>query len=381
MLAAANLPCWLEVDLEALKYNYELIRERIGPQVKLLGVVKADAYGHGLVPISLFLEKLGVEMLGVTTAEEGLILRTAGVRVPILVFRPFFPEELALYVEHDLTATIADLAAVLQVEKWFAEHEGKLKVHLKVETGLGRYGLWPKEVVPAAQRLLQIPEVNIEGVYSHLASAMQKNKSYAKRQFKLFGQACQALEEIGLKNFIRHIANSAAVLDLPEMYLEMVRVGTLLYGQYPEPRQRKIVELKETGTFKAKVVYIRDLPRGYTVGYQRAFKTRRTTPVAVLPVGLKDGVEVAPLLKPANLLDFMKGVLKLFLSYRGWLRFSPPVFFPGGVGRIIGKVGMQLTMVEISKVEAVQVGTIAELPLRKTMVAAGIPRFYKANKR
>jgi alanine racemase len=371
-----NAPCWIEVDVEALKHNYEVVRQKIGPEVKMLGVVKADAYGHGAVQVSRLWEEMGIDMLGVTTVAEGKQLRQAGITVPILVFRPFLPEEIPCFAQFDLTATVAGKEAIDWLKQWLGKNEATIKVHLKVETGMGRYGFWPNEVVSIAQELLTISGLELEGVYSHLATAMWKNKSYSRKQFRLFEEVCTELEETGIKGLIKHIANSAAVLGLPEMHLDMVRVGTLLYGQYPLPPKKRNVELKDTWCLKAKVVYIRKLPCGHTVGYGRTFKARRPTLVAVLSIGFVDGVEVEPLLKPANFLDLLKGTAKLILRYLGWEKFLPPVLFSGGVGRIIGKVGMQLTMVDVSGVKDIQVGTIACLPVRRTAIDSSIPKVY-----
>jgi alanine racemase len=369
-------PRWVEVDLEALRHNYEIVRQKIGPGVKLLGVVKADAYGHGAVEVSRLWEEVGIDMLGVTTIDEGQQLRQAGITVPILVFRPFLPEEISRIAQLDLTATVASRETIHWLKQWLEKNEGTIKVHLKVETGMGRYGFWPQEVGSAARELLAIPGLHLEGVYSHLATAMWKNKSYSRKQFRLFQEVCTDLEKAGIKGLIKHIANSAAVMELPEMYLDMVRVGTLLYGQYPVLSQKRNVELKDTWCLKAKVTYIRKLPCGHTVGYGRTFKSRRPTLVAVLSVGFVEGIQVEPLLKPAGFLDLLKGTAKLFLRYLGWEKFRPPVLFPGGVGRIIGKVGMQLTMVDVSGVQDMQVGTIACLPVRRTAIDSGIPKVY-----
>lgn len=376
MVEVNGEPCWVEVDLEALRHNYEIVRQKIGPAVKLLGVVKADAYGHGIVPVSRLWEEMGIDMLGVTTVEEGKQLRQAGITIPILVFRPFLPEEIPCLAQWDLTATVAGREAIHWLKQWLAKNEGTIKVHLKVETGMGRYGFWPQEVLPVAQAMLTISGLELTGIYSHLATAMWKNKRYSRQQFRLFQEVCTALEKAGIKGLIKHIANSAAVLELPEMYLDMVRVGTLLYGQEPVFSKKTNVELKDTWCLKAKVVYIRKLPCGHTVGYGRTFKARRPTLVAVLSIGFVDGVEVEPLLKPANFLDLLKGTAKLILRYLGWEKFLPPVLFSGGVGRIIGKVGMQLTMVDVSGVKDIQVGTIACLPVRRTAIDSSIPKVY-----
>lgn len=368
---------WVEIDLGAVKNNYFEIRRKIGPAVKLLGVVKANAYGHGIVEVSRVLEKAGIDMLGVTSLAEGIELRQAGIAVPVLVFAPFLPEEAASFLQYDLTATLASWEAVRWLKQELEKGNGKtLKVHLKVETGMGRFGFWPEEVVAAAEAIRAIPGLLLEGIYSHLATAMWKDKSFSRTQFKRFQEACEALEKAGIKGLIKHIANSAAIVELPEMYLDMVRAGTLLYGQYSSLQMGKNLKLQDSWVLKAKIIYIREIPGGCTVGYGRTYKAPKPIPVAVLPIGFVDGIQVEPILQPASFLDLVKGVAKLILRYFGYTKLRSPVIFPGGMGRIIGKVGMQLIMVDVSGVKNLRVGTVACIPARRTAVGLSIPRVY-----
>jgi len=370
---------WVEVDLDAIASNYQQIRQIIGPQVKLLGVVKADAYGHGAVEVSRKLTGLGADMLGVTTPEEGRVLREAKITAPILVFGAFLPEEAVYYARYGLTATVASREAVGWLREAAAASACRINVHLKVETGMGRFGLWPEEVVAVAREISALPELCLEGVYSHLATAMWKDKSYARKQFAIFQKVCASLEEAGIQGLVKHLANSAAILELPEMHLDMVRAGTLLYGQAPVPRLAQKISLKDSWSLKAKVIYVKTLPAGHTAGYGRTFKARRTTTLAVLPVGFMDGIQVEPVLKPAGLLDLIKGMAKLLLRYCGYQKLGSPVQFPQGAGRIAGKVEMQLLMVDVSGLEGVTVGTVASIPARRTAVNAGIRRVYLEN--
>jgi alanine racemase len=368
---------WVEIDVGAIKNNYFSIRRKIGPQVKLLGVVKANAYGHGIVEIGRVLEMAGVDMLGVTSLAEGKELRRAGITLPILVFGAFLPEEAACFLQDDLTATLAGWEAIEWLKEAVEKGEGQtLKVHLKVETGMGRFGFWPDEVVPAAQRISAIPGLVLEGIYSHLATAMQKNKSFSQSQFKQFQEVCAALEKAGINGLIKHIANSAAIVELPEMHLDMVRAGTLLYGQFSSLITENDLKLQDSWTLKAKIIYMREIPKGQPVGYGRTYQASKPIPVAVLPIGFVDGVQVEPILQPTGLLDLVKGVGKLILRYFGYAKLSTPVFFPGGTGRVIGKVGMQLMMVDVSGVKNLKVGTVASIPAIRTAVGLNLPRVY-----
>lgn len=369
-------PRWVEVNLDAIRHNYRQIRQRLDRQVKILSVVKADAYGHGALEVARLLESAGTDMLGVTTVDEGKKLREGKVSVPILVFGPFLPEEMETIAEHGLTATVSALEALSWLKQAPLRSGRPIKLHLKVETGMGRSGLWPDQVVEAAEEIMSRPGLVLEGVYSHLATAMWPDKSYALHQFRVFQQAVNKLEKAGINGLIRHISNSAAIVALPEMQLDMVRVGTLLYGQYPHPRMAGVLDLQDPWTMKAKVLQVRELPAGHSVGYGRTYKTSRRTKIALLPVGFVDGLQVEPVLKPVNLWELVKGMIKLILQYLNYTGANQAFEFPQGKGSIIGKVGMQLTVVDVTGVPGVEVGTAARVPVRRTAVSPAIPRVY-----
>ena len=236
---------WVEVDLDIIKHNYEQVRKLLPSSVKMLGVVKADAYGHGAVEVSRVLEKSGVDMLGVTTVEEGKLLREAGITAPILVFGPFLKEDVEAFIDYGLTATIGNKEAVRWLQEGLSRRGGTVKVHLKVETGMGRTGVWPREVLQVISEILAVPGLGLEGIYSHLATAMWKNKQNAEEQYTIFMNVLDNLAKENIHIPLKHLANSGAVLDLPHMQLDMVRVGTLLYGQYPAPQMTKTVKLKD----------------------------------------------------------------------------------------------------------------------------------------
>jgi alanine racemase len=368
---------WVEVDLDVIKHNYEQIRELVPRPVKMLGVVKADAYGHGAVEVARVLEKLGIDMLGVTTAEEGKELREAGVTAPILVFGPFLKEDVNTIIDYCLTATIGNRESVQWLQDGLAQRGGTVKVHLKVETGMGRTGFWPRDALQVISEISAVSGLYLEGIYSHLATAMWKNKRYAQEQYTIFKNVLDNLARENINIPIKHLANSAAVLDLPHMQLDMVRVGTLLYGQYPAPELEKKIKLKDPWSLKAKVIYLRNLPAGHSVGYGRTYKARRETKVAILPLGFVDGLQTEPVQKPANILDLLKGIAKLVLHYLGHPLVSQPVIFPGGRGRIIGKVGMQLSMVDVTTLKGIEVGTVATVPARRTAIRPTLPVVYR----
>lgn len=367
---------WIEINLDAIRHNYLAVRERVASSVKMLGVVKADAYGHGAVETARLLEDLGLDMLGVTTIQEGIELRRGGIVLPILVFAPFLPADMMTAIEHKLTVTVANFAAIEGLKKNLPSSAGVLKVHLKVETGMGRTGFWPEQIVRAAREMKELQGVLLEGIYSHLATAMWKDKTYARRQYGRFQEALADLERSGFHGLIRHICNSAGILELPEMHLDLVRTGTLLYGQYPHPRLEKSLRLQDPWSMQARVLYLHQLPPGHSVGYGRTYKTKGYTRVALLPVGFADGLQVEPILKPASFYEFLKGLAKSLLYYLGHPRVSPQVVFGTKKCPIIGKIGMQLTSVDVTALPEVEIGSVAGIPLRRTSASPLIPRVY-----
>lgn len=369
----------VEIDLDAVKHNYREVQKKVKAEVKILGVVKADAYGLGAVEAGRVLEREGIEMLGVTNVAEGKELREAGISVPILVFGPFLQEEMRDIIDSNLTVTIGAREGLVFLRQVPAGINRKIKVHLKVETGFGRTGFWPGEVVEAACELKSMAGVELEGVYSHLATAMWREKGYAQSQFRLFKEAMDALEAAGFRDLIRHICNSAALIELPNMHLDMVRVGTVLFGQYPNAHLRESLSLRNPWTLKTRVVSLRELPPGHNVGYSKAYKTKHKTKVAVISLGFADGLQVEPMLKPSGFMELLKRMLKPLLQYLDIKRAAQPVFFEEGEGRVIGKAGMQLTMVDVSNVPGLKIGSWATVPVRRTAVSPLMPRVYFEN--
>lgn len=373
---------WVEIDTEALQHNFRQVRGRLDPAVKLLAVVKADAYGHGALGTAQLLEELGADMLGVTSVAEGVFLRENGITSPLLIFGPFLPAEAPLIVEHGLTASIAAFNQIGWLREALCRYNGEIKVHLKIETGMGRTGLRPQEAAAAALEIISAPGLALEGVYSHFAAAMRQDKTYTLKQFARFKEALESLEQAGIRGLIRHIANSAALLDLPETHLDMVRTGTLLYGQFPSPRHEKCLALKNTWRFVSRIIYLKELPAGHSIGYGCTYKTRRSSRIAVIPVGFTDGFQMEPLLKPAGILDLIKGIAKQILYYLNHPLATPVLILFGEDGqklgsvRAVGKIGMQLTMIDVTGINGAETGTLVQAPIRRTAVNPTVPRVY-----
>jgi len=359
---------WVEIDTDAIRYNYQQVKNLVGPDVQIMAVVKADAYGLGAVESARVLAECGAAMLAVTTVEEGVELREAGISIPILLLSPFLPEEASLVVDYDLTPAVSSLE---QVKALAATGTQKRKIHLKIETGMGRTGLFSSEVGSFLRELQQYPQIEIEGAFTHFAQA-RAGDQFTKKQFAIFQDAVQEILDNGIKLKFIHACNSAATLDLPEMHCNMVRVGTLLFGQCP-PQVKNKLDLKDPWQVKARVIHVKDVPPGTSVGYGREFIAKKTTRIAVIPLGWADGLTVSPAIRPKNFLDLGKMIAKLILEFLG--RGSQTTIRLGEKKyRLVGRLGMQLSMAEVD--QDVRVGDEIQVTMRRLSTNSRLARVY-----
>jgi len=280
---------WAEIDLDAIAHNVRAIQAHVGPDAAIIAVVKANAYGHGAVPVAQTVLENGATRLAVARLEEGIQLRQAGITAPILVMGYTLPAQASALVRWDLTPTVNTLEGA-QALSAAAEATGRRRaVHVKVDTGMGRYGLLPGEVVDFVRALAALPGLTLEGLYTHFAVADLADKSYTHRQFNRFLEVVQAVEAAGFSIPLKHAANSAATLDLPETHLDAVRPGLILYGMRPSDEVEPAIPLRPALTLKSHVARLRTLPSGSSISYGRTYITTRPTPVALVPVGYGDG--------------------------------------------------------------------------------------------
>ncbi|HLV09886.1 MAG TPA: alanine racemase, partial [Halanaerobiales bacterium] len=227
-------PVWVEVDLEKIKFNYRQLKKSLPEQIKIMAVVKADAYGHGIIPLSRALLKEGVDRLGVAIPEEGVELREAGFRIPIQVLGEALSSEYQLIVDYDLIPTISREDSLRKINELAVDKGIKKKVHIKLDTGMGRLGITPDEKgMDFVLRAAELPGIEIEGLMTHFATAEESDKEYTLQQWQRFKGFMKELAEKGLAISLRHMANSAAMIDLPDYSLDMVRPGIVLYGYKP----------------------------------------------------------------------------------------------------------------------------------------------------
>lgn len=275
-----------EVDLSAIQYNIKKIASKIG-NTRILGVMKANAYGHGIVQAAKAVLEAGASYIGVAIAEEGIELRQH-TNIPILVFSPPFEESLESYVRFDLEATITSIEAAHALNSVARTAGKKARVQVKVDTGMGRIGFFPEVAMDAIRAISNLDSLSIVGVYSHFATSDESNKEFARRQLSSFRNIVGVVKDMGLR-CIFHIANSGAVLDMPDSYFDMVRPGIMTYGYYPSLETTESVDLKTGLSLKSNIVQVKTFKSGMSISYGRKYFTKGPTRIAIVPIGYGDG--------------------------------------------------------------------------------------------
>ncbi len=282
-------PTIAEIDLRALAFNYRQIEKKIPRGTRILGVVKADAYGHGAVPVSLKLAQLGVEYLGVAMSDEGVRLREGGVKTPILLLGGIYREDVDWAFRYHLTPVVFQIESLHLLSREAVRRKKRVKVHLKVDTGMGRLGvpisLWPAFLA----ELQRFPEIEIEGILSHYSMADETENPFTRKQWKAFQEAVAIGESMGVHFKYNHIANSAGLAAFPSWSGNLVRPGIILYGSYPSPAVRNLIKLKPVMTLKTRIGLLKRVPPGERISYGGTFVTRRESLIATLPIGYGDG--------------------------------------------------------------------------------------------
>ena len=370
---------WVEIDVTAIEHNLQQVYSWLDPKSRLIAVVKANAYGHGAQETARILCQQGVDLLAVSFLEEAVELRQAGIDVDILVFSPVVSEEEArLAVQNRLTLTITNSDNRDLLQQVSADLNCTTKVHLKVDTGLGRFGLNAEECLPMCQQSSSSANLYWEGLYSH--SADPASPAYTEQQFRQFMQIINGLEQAGVNIPIKHFANSTVFLRSPHMHLDAVRIGTLLSGQHPVGDFSPWLQLQDPYKFKSRVISIRTLPKGSFLGYYRTHKLSRSAQTAVIPVGFQDGLALEVANRPVGFWDMLKKLAKIILGYYHWPGLGLTVKIRGQEYPVRGKVFMQMALIEIPLEMEVRVGDIVEVPVRKTLAPRSITRIYLYNK-
>lgn len=277
------------IDLSAIGYNLGGIRKKVGDTTRIMAVVKANAYGHGDVAVSQFIEKKYVDYFGVAIVEEGIALREAGIAKPILVFILPVKNQIEPYLSHGLEATVSSYQDAELLDQLGKRLKRTVGVHLKIDTGMNRLGVKQKDLNSFLNSIAALRRIEIKGVFTHFATAEEKDKSFTLQQFGLFQNALELLRHNGVEPELVHCANSAAILDLPQTYCSMVRPGLSMYGYYPSRQISRSVPLKPAMSLKTSVALVKSIDAGESVSYGRRFVASKRTRIATLPIGYADG--------------------------------------------------------------------------------------------
>jgi alanine racemase len=281
-------PTHLEVDLGALRHNLGLIRARVAP-AKVMAVLKANAYGHGLVQVARMMEAEGVACIGVAVLEEGLRLREAGIRAPVLVMGGILGSQAPLFLQHDLMLTASSVDKLQAIEDCARALGIRAQVHLKIDTGMERIGVHWYSATPLLEASLKCAHVDVVGIFSHFANSDVADLTHARLQLERFLEVLDFYPQRGLPTPQRHIANSGGVLQLPESHLDLVRPGIALYGVFPSPETTRSLDLMPALTWKSRVVYFKVVKAGNPVSYGSTWSPTAMTRVVTVPVGYGDG--------------------------------------------------------------------------------------------
>ena len=321
-----------EVNLDAIKHNYEQIRKHIPHEVEMMAIVKADGYGHGAVEVANLLQEEGVNRFAVAIVKEGEVLRENGITSPILVLGYTPRADIKALIENDLTQTVFsyDMAKVISDEA--GKLDKTVNIHLKVDTGMGRIGfLSSPQSIEEIKMIASLPHLNLEGIFTHFSTADEEDTTYTQRQWHIFEGFLNELREVGIELPVIHAANSAAIMCHSYTDLNVVRPGIILYGYYPSNYLKdKVLNLMPAMTLKTQVVHVKELPEGHYVGYGRTHCTHHKTKVATIPVGYADG-------------------------YSRRLGNIGRVLIKGQYAPIIGNICMDQFMVDVTGIENVSV--------------------------
>ena len=322
---------WAEINLDAVAHNVQIAKSNLDPQTKLCAVVKADAYGHGAVAVAREAEKNGADFLAVALLQEGLELREAGIRLPILVLGSLQPGAANVVVQFDISHAVFDEERLYALNEAAVKLHKKAKIHIAIDTGMHRIGVHVREAGEFAAKAAALPGIEIEGVFSHFATADADDKAYAAHQFERFQEALALIKAQGIEVPLAHIANSAALTELREYQMDMVRQGITLYGLHPAHMGDCYKDFEPVMTVKSTVSFVKTLPAGATIGYGRTYTLSRPSVIATVPVGYADGVNRR-------------------LSNVGYMLVN------GGKAPIVGRVCMDQVMLDVTDLPPVNVG-------------------------
>ena len=327
-------PTWAEIDLGAIKYNLAQIKKLVGGarknSPKIMVVVKANAYGHGLIKVAKTLEKLRVDYLGVASLDEAIALRKEGIKLAVLVLGLILPEEVDLALDYDVALTVCNKELAQTLNNKAKAKNITMPVHIKIDTGMGRIGIWHEEAPEFVKMLKRMKYIRAEGIYTHFTSASRDN-FFTNYQLESFENLLRRLNRENIQFHYEHAANSIALVDLKKSHFNLVRPGIIVYGMYPKRNFAKMLKLKPALSLKTRIVYLKDVPVGRSISYGRTYITEKPTRIATLPIGYADG-------------------------YTRILSNRASVLVKGEKAPVVGKVTMDQTMVDLGHIKGVKIG-------------------------
>ena len=324
-------PTLCVIDHRALRWNFKQIRALVGPRVKILAMVKANGYGHGAVAVAKTLAAAGADAFGVATVEEGIELRRARIGQPILVLAGVYLEQLPVFLKYRLTPVVHEAETLKALDKRLRQRKATLPVEIEVDTGMGRIGFPAVEIDTWLPALAKLKSVKLRGVFSHFADAETANERYTQKQLKRFNQVLTRFAEAKILHRSSHMAKSAALITEPAAHFSMVRPGLILYGMYPAPALKKQINLKPVLSWQTRIIQLKRVAAGTSIGYGRTFVAQRNSLIATLPVGYADG-------------------------YRRLFSDRAQVLVRGKRAPVAGRVSMDLTTIDVTDIRNVQQG-------------------------
>jgi len=328
------LKTWAEIDLDLLRSNIRHIQKKFGDDIHIMAVVKCNAYGHGAAEVSQIANDLGVSALGVSSLFEGIEIRKRFKDIPIVVLSSGMSGQAEEFISHNLSPVVCTWEMVNALTRTAKKRGGRAKIHIKIDTGMGRIGVWHERADEFVREVNKIPELEIEGVCSHFATSDEEDLSFAQKQLEWFNRVLEKIKDIPIK--YKHISNTGAIFSLPLSHMNMIRPGLALYGVYPSNYVKEIKKLNPVLSLKTKIAFLKKIPPGRTLSYGRTYTTKKEIIVATLPVGYGDGYP-------------------RYLSNRGH------VLIRGKKAKILGTVTMDQIMVDVSDIQDVKVEDIAIL--------------------
>lgn len=325
-------PVWAEIDVDAIEDNIKEIK-KIVKDKEIIGVVKADAYGHGAIDTASILLENGADRLAVAVISEAIELRENGITNPLMIlgYTPLsFKEDL---VKYDIEQTVFNLEYAKELSDFAIKNNTKAKIHIKIDTGMGRIGFLPnEESIDEIEKISKLQGIEIIGLFTHFSTADEEDKEYTKLQVEKYKKIVDELDKRGVNTGIKHVSNSAAIIDLEEYYFDAVRPGIILYGYYPSNEVKKDkIKIRPALTLKSNIIHLKTVEEGTYISYGRSYVTEGKRTIATLPIGYADG-------------------------YTRLLNGKAKVIIRGKLAPVVGKICMDQCMVDVTDIDGVSVG-------------------------